>query len=666
MTSNDSLAEPEIITQNREQLAYLLTEAAEIEHGLMCCYLFAAYSLKRSASEGLRDGEVAAVARWRGAIASVAVEEMLHLSLVSNLLTAIGFAPQFERPNFPVAPGYHPSGIVVSLAPFDLATLDHFIFLERPEGIDIPDGAGFDPPPRFERATRKDRLMPSSEDYATVGHLYRGIRAGFASLATQLGEGALFVGDPRAQVGPEIAALPGLTAVTDLASASRAIDTIVEQGEGTQTDSARSHYRRFVAVREEYRALKSSRSDFEPALPVARNPVMRKPPDPRRKVHVDDPKAARLMDLGNALYGHTLRVLARAFGRAEDPPAARRVLVETAIELMTLVSPIAEMLCRLPASSAQPGVHAGLSFAMARSNAGPQQIAIWPLLVERTRELGARCADASKEVDGSLEATAKRLLDLASGLEQASPVKARPEARERPPVPQPLGPEPPAIERQVASAAANLPPEEARGRNILLRFEGKRCIHSRHCVLGAPSVFRANVQGEWLNPDGASVEELVTIAHVCPSGAITYDRLDGGPAERPPPVNVIRVRENGPLAVHAKIEIDGRGSMMRATLCRCGASKNKPFCDSSHVALPFVATGEPPTQPSEALEQRDGLLAIAPTTNGPLALRGNVEICSGTGRTVTRVQEARLCRCGGSAKKPFCDGTHARIGFRSE
>src|SRR5258705_7551865 len=99
--------EPDIITQNREQLAYLLTEAAEIEHGLMCCYLFAAYSLKRSTSDELIEKEVATVARWRGAIVSVAVEEMLHLSLVSNLLTAIGFAPQFQRPNFPVAPGYH-------------------------------------------------------------------------------------------------------------------------------------------------------------------------------------------------------------------------------------------------------------------------------------------------------------------------------------------------------------------------------------------------------------------------------------------------------------------------------------------------------------------------------------------------------------------------------
>src|SRR5262245_61094764 len=140
------MKEPEIIAQHREQLAYLLTEAAEIEHGILCCYLFAAYSLKHGTSDGLTQDEAAAVRRWRSAVTGIAIEEMLHLSLVSNMLTAIGFAPQFQRPNFPVPPGYHPSGVVVSLAPFSFATLDHFLFLERPEGTDIPDGAGFEAP----------------------------------------------------------------------------------------------------------------------------------------------------------------------------------------------------------------------------------------------------------------------------------------------------------------------------------------------------------------------------------------------------------------------------------------------------------------------------------------------------------------------------------------
>jgi Uncharacterized conserved protein len=60
------------------------------------------------------------------------------------------------------------------------------------------------------------------------------------------------------------------------------------------------------------------------------------------------------------------------------------------------------------------------------------------------------------------------------------------------------------------------------------------------------------------------------------------------------------------------------------------------------------------------------VLAIDPQPNGPLVVRGNMEIISGTGRVVARVVSARLCRCGGSASKPFCDGTHARIGFKSD
>jgi CDGSH-type Zn-finger protein len=132
-----------------------------------------------------------------------------------------------------------------------------------------------------------------------------------------------------------------------------------------------------------------------------------------------------------------------------------------------------------------------------------------------------------------------------------------------------------------------------------------------------------------------------------------------------PPVNLIAIREGGPYAVRGDIRLDGERVPFRATLCRCGASKNKPFCDGSHHEVNFSASGEPPTGEADMLPVRDGPLAIDPETDGPLQLRGNLEITSGTGRVVARVVQARLCRCGGSATKPFCDGTHARIGFRS-
>jgi CDGSH-type Zn-finger protein/uncharacterized Fe-S cluster protein YjdI len=215
------------------------------------------------------------------------------------------------------------------------------------------------------------------------------------------------------------------------------------------------------------------------------------------------------------------------------------------------------------------------------------------------------------------------------------------------------------------AASAEAATDMARTDAITLRFDGRRCIHSRHCVLEAPTVFLANTPGAWIHPESTTVEHCVHVAQTCPSGAITYERHDGGPEESAPIVNVVRVRENGPYAVHAALELP-TGAEFRATLCRCGRSARKPYCDGSHAAAGFVATGEPASRPSEPLAARGGTLVISPLRNGPLEVRGNVEICSGTGRTVFRTQSTRLCRCGASETKPFCDGSHMRVGFRSE
>ncbi len=208
--------------------------------------------------------------------------------------------------------------------------------------------------------------------------------------------------------------------------------------------------------------------------------------------------------------------------------------------------------------------------------------------------------------------------------------------------------------------------EEVRGKLAVIRFEAGRCIHARGCVLERPDVFVPNVEGEWIHPDAATPEAVAALARGCPSGAIQCERLDGGPQESAPLVNTIRVRENGPLAVNAELVLDGATKGFRATLCRCGASANKPFCDGSHTRAGFAATGEPPTAESTPLPVRNGPLTITAAPNGPLLLAGNVEIVSGTGRTVNRTTKAALCRCGASSNKPYCDGTHRNIGFTTE
>jgi CDGSH-type Zn-finger protein/uncharacterized Fe-S cluster protein YjdI len=207
--------------------------------------------------------------------------------------------------------------------------------------------------------------------------------------------------------------------------------------------------------------------------------------------------------------------------------------------------------------------------------------------------------------------------------------------------------------------------EEVRGSKAIIRFDAGKCIHSRNCVLDRPDVFVPNVEGEWIKPDNASPEALLRLAINCPSGAITIERLDGGESETPPLVNTARIRENGPLALHGDIAIAGQDKTLRATLCRCGQSQKKPYCDGSHAAAGFQATGEPPIRQSQALARRDGALKVLGLPDGPLQVQGALEIVSGTGHTLNRVMQTYLCRCGGSANKPYCDGTHAKIGFKA-
>ena len=108
IASRGGLAEPEapFVIEHREALIYMLCEAAELEHGIMCQYLFAASSLKQSEDEGITTDELDTARKWRRVISHVATEEMLHLALVQNLLAAIGAAPHLSRPSLP-APARH-------------------------------------------------------------------------------------------------------------------------------------------------------------------------------------------------------------------------------------------------------------------------------------------------------------------------------------------------------------------------------------------------------------------------------------------------------------------------------------------------------------------------------------------------------------------------------
>lgn len=203
--------------------------------------------------------------------------------------------------------------------------------------------------------------------------------------------------------------------------------------------------------------------------------------------------------------------------------------------------------------------------------------------------------------------------------------------------------------------------------DVTLIYHGDLCIHNRYCVLNRPDVFVPNVVGPWLHPELATVDEIRRLALACPSGAIQYKlkNAEAGTDEAPPMVNTLTVRENGPYALNAEAEIVGHGQHIRATLCRCGHSKNKPFCDNSHLDIHFDATGEAPTVADKPLDNRAGPVSVKCTANGPYVVTGSLEVLKGTGHTIARTSKTYLCRCGHSGNKPFCDGSHAKAGFQA-
>ncbi len=297
----------------REHAFHALYEAAELEHNLMCTYLYAAFSLKDGEVDGLSAEEAAAVKRWRSVLIKVAVEEMGHLTAVWNITAAIGGAPRFGRTNFPLDPGLLPAGIVVKLAPFTPATLQHFVFLERPTGSTERDGEGFAYERAYVRGDGTRHLTPMGLNYDTVGDFYIALSKGLREIVAEHGEDATFDGDPALQMSSNEIDLAGAKPVICSKTALAAFDAIVVQGEGAPSDSVGSHYQKFVGVREEYERMLQKNPAFVPAFPAATNPVLRRPPRPEGRVWLENPDAIAVVDLANASYGLMLRLLAYAY-----------------------------------------------------------------------------------------------------------------------------------------------------------------------------------------------------------------------------------------------------------------------------------------------------------------------------------------------------------------
>jgi CDGSH-type Zn-finger protein/uncharacterized Fe-S cluster protein YjdI len=206
------------------------------------------------------------------------------------------------------------------------------------------------------------------------------------------------------------------------------------------------------------------------------------------------------------------------------------------------------------------------------------------------------------------------------------------------------------------------------GKAIDVTYSKSRCIHVRACMRGLPRVFDPGSR-PWVICDNSTADKVAAVVEQCPSGALQYLRKDGGPAEVPDEENALLVSRNGPLFIRGRLQLVSRDGTVseetRLTLCRCGASTHKPYCDNSHLDARFsdpassLPTGELLADDTDT----SGPLRIEPQQDGPLQFSGNLRVLDAAGVAAGCSREATFCRCGHSASKPFCDGSHVTARF---
>ena len=205
---------------------------------------------------------------------------------------------------------------------------------------------------------------------------------------------------------------------------------------------------------------------------------------------------------------------------------------------------------------------------------------------------------------------------------------------------------------------------------LTVTWSRKRCTHVAECVMKLPTVF-APGRSPWVDATQASTNAVARVVTRCPTGALHFERRDGGAPEPVPAANTVLVSRNGPTYLRGDIEVlDAAGTPQlrdtRVALCRCGLSRNKPLCDNAHGAAGFRDPG--------VLQGADGVqdpgaesstLRVIPHPDGSLELLGPFALSGADRGTPQAGTRALLCRCGHSQKKPFCDGSHLSAGFTS-
>jgi CDGSH-type Zn-finger protein len=641
--------------ETREELLYLLTRASELEHDLACSYLYAGYSIKTRPEEGgVTHDELLAIRGWKGKIAHVAVEEMLHLGQVANLLTAIGGAPHFARSNFPLPASTFPFGIAISLEPLSQALIERFVVYEMPGEDALPPDRMAQYEAIRERVAgdvdhheilrQQNTIEPFDVDFKTIGDFYHKIETAFTSMSPE----RLFIGDPAVQANPTYLDLPKeLVQVVDVASACKAIEMIVEQGESPTSEHPDAHFVVFDGIRREYEALAQKAASegrrFEPFRPLLTNPSTRGSGLVPGTNRITGPVAQEFAGLFNSAYALMLMMLVRFFAHGGETEEELRLLARGTLRMMaSVLRPFGEALAKTPAGPEYPGKNAGPTFGFTGNiHLLAHKNAAWIFFLERLYDLAnrathlAECAALPQEVQeaaAALESVAEHLTPFvpaqfasvirSDASDRTSRTTIRPEVdgpylvRNLRKLSNSKGESLPVrpIVALCRCGGSNIKPycdgtharigfcsskQDARTPDRQDRYEAKEivvldnrgtCCHFGNCTDHLPQVFH-NKGEPFVTADGADAAAIEAIVRECPSGALGFvkDGITYEGEEREPE---IFVAHNASYYVRGGIELEGEplnkgASREHYALCRCGQSKNKPFCDGSHWYAKF-------------------------------------------------------------------------------
>lgn len=562
-----------------EDLHEHLQWALELEHATIPPYLCALYSIKEGTN--IESVEV---------IKSVFIEEMLHMALVANILNATGGKPRLDYPGFmkkyPTPLPHSDKSFDVNLGKFSTESIECFLKIERPADASAPS---------------------QDEGFSSIGQFYKAIEEGLLYVSEKIGETALFVGNPEHQVTAETTYYGGaghLISVTDLSSSLEALGEVVEQGEGLDHDSVFDgdqnmfhpereevgHYFRFLEILKGRKFQLGDTAKTGPtgeSFTVEWDKVYPMESNPDSTNFINHPEIFEKLSTFNYEYSDMLRILEKSFnGEPKCLGQAVGVMFELKIlakELM--VTPTPEGVKTVgPTFEYLPSKKLEVEFIEIRDN-GPYVVHGGVPLVRKKRISGDNNVSIAWQKTQTYDADT--IFELCRCGKSANKPFCD-GAHDR-------------VDfdgRETATIQLiNERQETLQGDGVRVKVDNSYCMHAKFCFNQNESI-RKLVSKK--SDDNAKIN-LSAMVERCPSGTFVYElEVDGlyeeVEADLPKQVAVISADNDqstaGPIWVTGNIPVrrsDGQPveTRNRMTLCRCGASSNKPFCDGSHAKINF-------------------------------------------------------------------------------